>query len=393
MTVTRFQQKRGTSAQWAASVTPLRDGEFGIDKDTGLIKVGDGFTLWADLPAAFESQYLPLLGKAKDSYRLDGLASTDFLRSNGKAVDSDKLDGLDSTAFLPVNGTAADSAKLGGQLPAFYMPASAAASFLAASGKAADADKLDGIDSTGFALAAETAQTSGTRKLTSYFGSGTSFPTAGVLPGDEALRSDVGTGGSLWVYVAPGKGVGGWVHKGVLTCTSATRPASAMCYDGLEIFETDTKAIGVYDATASKWRMFDTVWQSYTPSLWSTTAVGASGYNVGMYMRRGQEVVLRTSASWSGAGAAYGAGNFQIGIPIACSTSPNTTIEIEMLMKVWNAVGNTIGFAITSHGLSVMTLYGIGASNNSSLGILTTANPSGWTTGHNIFVTGSYPIA
>src|SRR5262249_44749017 len=49
-----------------------------------------------------------------------GKQATDFLPVAGKAADSDKLDGLDSTAFLPIGG------------------------------KAADSDKLDGIDSTGF---------------------------------------------------------------------------------------------------------------------------------------------------------------------------------------------------------------------------------------------------
>jgi hypothetical protein len=37
-----------------------------------------------------------------------------FLTLTGKAADSDKLDGLDSTAFLPVTGKAADSDKLDG---------------------------------------------------------------------------------------------------------------------------------------------------------------------------------------------------------------------------------------------------------------------------------------
>lgn len=235
MTVTRFQQKRGTSAEWAARTTPLLDGEIGVDKDTGVIKMGDGFALWAELPAIMESEYLPILGKAKDSYRLDGLASTDFLRSNGKAVDADKLDGYDST---------------------YFMPASAASSFLPATGKAVDADKLDGNDSTYFAQAADlsaaTAQTSATRKLVSHWGAAAAFPTTGVLVGDTCVRTDVGTGGSLWVYVGGTKGVSGWVHKGPIVCTSATRPAAVVSYEGLDIFETDTKTILTYSGTSWK---------------------------------------------------------------------------------------------------------------------------------------------
>lgn len=68
------------------------------------------------------------LGKVPNADKVDGLDSTQFLRSNtiaflpvgGKAADADKLDGIDSTGFLST------------------------------SGKAADSDKLDGIESTGF---------------------------------------------------------------------------------------------------------------------------------------------------------------------------------------------------------------------------------------------------
>jgi len=56
-------------------------------------------------------------------------------------LNADKLDGIDSTGFLTKTGTAADSAKLGGQPANHYLPVT---------GKAADADTLDGIDSTGF---------------------------------------------------------------------------------------------------------------------------------------------------------------------------------------------------------------------------------------------------
>jgi hypothetical protein len=61
----------------------------------------------------------------------------------GKAtnLNADKLDGIDSTGFLPKAGKAADADKLDGI---------DSTGFLSKVGKAADADKLDGIDSTGF---------------------------------------------------------------------------------------------------------------------------------------------------------------------------------------------------------------------------------------------------
>jgi hypothetical protein len=45
---------------------------------------------------------------------LDGLDSTEFLRTTGKAADANLLDGLDSTAFLPATGKAANANLLDG---------------------------------------------------------------------------------------------------------------------------------------------------------------------------------------------------------------------------------------------------------------------------------------
>lgn len=96
---TRFQQRRDTSARWFAQNPVLADGEIGYETDTGVIKFGNGSSRWTDLKAALGSEYLPKLGKAEDSQRLDGLDSTEFLRVGAKAVDSDKLDGYDSLEF------------------------------------------------------------------------------------------------------------------------------------------------------------------------------------------------------------------------------------------------------------------------------------------------------
>jgi hypothetical protein len=70
---------------------------------------------------------------------LDGLDSTDFLRSTGKAADADLLDGLDSAAFLRTTGKSADANLLDGQDSTAFLPAG---------GKAANADLLDGLNWT-----------------------------------------------------------------------------------------------------------------------------------------------------------------------------------------------------------------------------------------------------
>lgn len=46
----RIQQRRDLAAQWLVNNPVLLDGEFGIEKDTRLFKIGDGVTPWATLP-------------------------------------------------------------------------------------------------------------------------------------------------------------------------------------------------------------------------------------------------------------------------------------------------------------------------------------------------------
>lgn len=50
MTTLRYQNKRGTAVQWAIQNTTLLEGELGFETDTRKFKLGDGYTLWNDLP-------------------------------------------------------------------------------------------------------------------------------------------------------------------------------------------------------------------------------------------------------------------------------------------------------------------------------------------------------
>lgn len=45
----KMQQRRGTAAQWNSTNPVLADGEIGFDKDTKIIKVGDGVTAFSAL--------------------------------------------------------------------------------------------------------------------------------------------------------------------------------------------------------------------------------------------------------------------------------------------------------------------------------------------------------
>lgn len=46
---TRFQWRRGTSSLWYIRNTVLKDGEPGVESDTGSFKIGDGVTPWREL--------------------------------------------------------------------------------------------------------------------------------------------------------------------------------------------------------------------------------------------------------------------------------------------------------------------------------------------------------
>jgi len=79
-----IQLRRAPAATWHSDNTKLYDGEFGLEEDTKKIKVGDGVTLWRDLP---------YLIKQVDNIFFDGntISSTDTngdinLSPNGSGV-------------------------------------------------------------------------------------------------------------------------------------------------------------------------------------------------------------------------------------------------------------------------------------------------------------------
>ena len=105
-------------------------------------------------------------GGVTDHGALTGLSDNDhpqYLLTTGKAADSDKLDGIDSTgfassthnhdtAYLGITGKAADSDKLDGKDSTDFSLATHNhdTAYLGITAKAADSDKLDGYDSTDF---------------------------------------------------------------------------------------------------------------------------------------------------------------------------------------------------------------------------------------------------
>lgn len=110
---TRMQQRRATEAVWNTSDYVLAQGELGVTTDTGIIKVGDGVNGWSALDPAFDSHYLPILGKAADSELLDGISSENFVKVADTSVSAtaDKYVKRTSTGQVKAaNAGAADEA-------------------------------------------------------------------------------------------------------------------------------------------------------------------------------------------------------------------------------------------------------------------------------------------
>ena len=85
---TRLQIRRGSGELWS-SVTDLYNGEFGLNTDIGLVKVGDGATGWASL------EYVSIpYGKIYEGsgIRLSGLLDNDS-QVTGYYIHSDILAG------------------------------------------------------------------------------------------------------------------------------------------------------------------------------------------------------------------------------------------------------------------------------------------------------------
>lgn len=218
----RMRQRRGTAAEWATKNPVLGAGEFGVESDSDIIKLGDGVRAWNDLPIALSSVYLQF---------------------GGGSVNADTLDGHDSTEYV-----------LAGDFDTRTLPNSAV------------------------------------RKLIAHWGSLTSFPMVGVLPGDTCIRSDVGTNGSLWTFIGGSSGRSGWVHKGAIICTSTNRPLSTdtnpVVYEGLKIYETDTKLIRYYNGLAYVSNLMargqiraNVASPAYSANVWQTLSFNIADYD------------------------------------------------------------------------------------------------------------------
>ena len=102
---TRMLQRRATEAVWNTSSYVLAEGEIGVTTDTGIIKIGNGTSPWSELDPAFDSHYLPILGKAADSELLDGIGADSFVKVADTSVNATNDSYVKRTADGGVKGT------------------------------------------------------------------------------------------------------------------------------------------------------------------------------------------------------------------------------------------------------------------------------------------------
>jgi hypothetical protein len=108
---TQMKQRRDTAANWATSNVVLGAGELGVTTDTGIIKIGNGTSHWVDLPVAFSSDYLPILGTAANSALLGGVSVSSLVKytDGDTAATPDKfLKRLSDGRAKAAAGTASD---------------------------------------------------------------------------------------------------------------------------------------------------------------------------------------------------------------------------------------------------------------------------------------------
>jgi hypothetical protein len=243
MAGTSFENRRGTAQVWRTANPVLKAGELGYETDTHVIKIGDGVNNWNALPTANDQTYLPILGKA---------------------ADSDKLDGLDSTAFL----TRTDAT-------ATYLPSATAASTYLRQDAPVSANTPNAVvkrDANGaFATGAVTGLTTpatddsaanrkfvndlatiagSNRLLAAFQGTGTTFPATNIKTGDLFLHAN-GAGSSLWTYT----GVRWVLAEEPYFATVAARDAwlaslpANLAYEGMRVYVSSQGQYHVYSTT------------------------------------------------------------------------------------------------------------------------------------------------
>jgi hypothetical protein len=190
-----------------------------------------------------------------------------------------------------------------------------------------------------------------------------------------------------------------------LTCTSTTRPTTGL-FDGMRIYETDTKAFGFYDATNSVWHMWDQVTQTFTPTF--TTVSGGptvgNGTITGSYRRMGRSCWIKVTFTM-GSTSNGGVGNCTFGVPSAIAARNDTEQWIPMKMYTNGNAQNWICTAwfnnvtispyapASQTNVSILPMRSCDASAAGGTGVPLVSGNYTLTTGSNLVIEGVYELA
>ena len=148
-------------------------------------------------------------GGVTDHGALTGLSDNDhpqYLLTTGKAADSDKLDNIDSTGFVQTSGNQTVAGiKTFSSIP--VLPASnpttanqavrkgfADATYLGITAKASDSDKLDNIDSSGFVQTSGNQTIAGIKTFSSFPVTPSSAPSSNYQTANKKYVDDKAAG-------------------------------------------------------------------------------------------------------------------------------------------------------------------------------------------------------
>jgi hypothetical protein len=84
--VYKMKNRRGLAADWLLADPVLSAGEFGIESDTGKIKIGDGVTAWSVLPYLTDHDH-PEIG---DAEKIKGVIVDDTDLADGRLLAYDE---------------------------------------------------------------------------------------------------------------------------------------------------------------------------------------------------------------------------------------------------------------------------------------------------------------
>lgn len=182
-----------------------------------------------------------------------------------------------------------------------------------------------------------------------------------------------------------------WVHGAVTTdllvpCTSSTRPTLGL-WAGMQIFETDTNTIQVYDGTA--WRQVSALgaWTAYTPTDANITV--GNGTRTAAYRMIDPKTCHFRWSLGLGSTSAIGA-NAAVGLPFASVAFQSGHFQTVSACYLDSGSRNYLGMGRIQSSLQQAILVHTEAGGS---GAVDATNPFTWTTSDQISVGGIYEIA